>query len=198
APFEKEAQGLAFLLAETFHERRAQATAEALLILSNEKALASSLEHYPDKTQQAVAMARQRLETAGIDWRSAPIEARYLSVASIQRAVTIELAPPGETFSDRLDRVLTHKIWGTLIFIVVMTLMFQSIFTFARIPMDALQTAVDWLGGAVARMIPPGDLNSLLVDGVIAGVGAVIVFLPQILLLFLFIGFLEDTGYMAR
>ena len=79
-----------------------------------------------------------------------------------------------------------------------MTLMFQSIFTFARIPMDALQSGVDWLGHAVGGLIPPGDLNSLLVDGVIAGVGAVIVFLPQILLLFLFIGFLEDTGYMAR
>ena len=76
--------------------------------------------------------------------------------------------------------------------------MFQSIFTFARIPMDALQTGVDWLGGAVGRLVPPGDLNSLLVDGMIAGVGAVVVFLPQILLLFLFIGFLEDTGYMAR
>jgi ferrous iron transport protein B len=76
--------------------------------------------------------------------------------------------------------------------------MFQSIFTFARIPMDALQSGVDWLGARVADMIPPGDLNSLLVDGVIAGVGAVVVFLPQILLLFLFIGFLEDTGYMAR
>ncbi|PYI89027.1 MAG: ferrous iron transport protein B, partial [Verrucomicrobia bacterium] len=101
-------------------------------------------------------------------------------------------------FSDKLDRILTHKIWGTIIFIAVMTLMFQSIFTFARIPMDALQSAVAWLGTAVGGSIPPGDLNSLLTDGVIAGVGAVIVFLPQILLLFLFIGFLEDTGYMAR
>ena len=79
-----------------------------------------------------------------------------------------------------------------------MMLMFQSIFTFARIPMDALQSLVDWVGGVVGGLIPPGDLNSLLVDGVIAGVGAVVVFLPQILLLFLFIGFLEDTGYMAR
>ena len=119
-------------------------------------------------------------------------------MAAIQRAVTTELAPPGETFSDKLDRVLTHKVWGTLIFLAIMTLMFQSIFTFARIPMDALQSGVDWLGGAVGSLIPPGDLNSLLVDGVIAGVGAVVVFLPQILLLFLFIGFLEDTGYMAR
>ena len=196
--FRIEATGLSNLLAETFQERRLQATAEALLLLSNEKALASSKEHYPQKIQDAVAAARKRLETHGIDWRGAPIEWRYARIAEIQQAVTAELAPPGETFSDKLDCVLTHKVWGTLIFIGIMTLMFQSIFTFAHIPMDALQAAVDWLGGAVGKLIPPGDLNSLLVNGVIAGVGAVVVFLPQILLLFLFIGFLEDTGYMAR
>ena len=196
--FRIEATGLAGLLAGTFQERRLQATAEALLLLSNEKALASSKEHYPQKIQDAVAAARKRLEMHGIDWRGAPIVWRYARIAEIHQAVTFEIAPPGETFSDKLDRVLTHKIWGTLIFIGIMTLMFQSIFTFAQVPMDALQAAVDWLGGAVGKLIPPGDLNSLLVDGVIAGVGAVIVFLPQILLLFLFIGFLEDTGYMAR
>jgi ferrous iron transport protein B len=196
--FRIEATGLADLLAATFQERRLQATAEALLLLTNEKALASSKEHYPQKIQDAVAAARKRLETHGIDWRGAPIEWRYARIAEMQQAVTSELAPPGETFSDKLDRVLTHKIWGTLIFIGIMTLLFQSIFTFAHVPMDALQAAVDWLGGVAGKLIPPGDLNSLLVNGVIAGVGAVIVFLPQILLLFLFIGFLEDTGYMAR
>jgi ferrous iron transport protein B len=196
--FKREADAIAGLLAQTFRERRTQAAAEALLILSNEKALASSLEHYPDAVQKAVAAARQRLEQTGVDWRGTPIEARYTKVAAIQQSVTTEIAAPGETFSDRLDRILTHKVWGTLIFIGIMTLMFQSIFTFARIPMELLQAGVDWLGGLVGRIIPPGQLNSLLADGVVAGVGAVIVFLPQILLLFLFIGFLEDTGYMAR
>ncbi len=196
--FRIEATGLADLLAETFKERRLQATAEALLLLSNEKALASSKEHYPKKIQDAVAASRKRLEAHGIDWRGAPIEWRYARVAEIQQAATAEFAPPGETLSDKMDRVLTHKIWGTLIFIGLMTLMFQSIFTFAKIPMDALQFIVDWAGTLVGRLMPPGDLNDLLVNGVIAGVGAVIVFLPQILLLFLFIGFLEDTGYMAR
>ena len=129
------------MLARTFHERRAQASAEALLILSNEKALASSLQHYPAPIQEAVAAARGRLDAAGVDWRGATIEGRYLGVAAIQRAVTTELAPPGENFSDKLDRTLTHKVWGTLIFLAIMMLMFQSIFTFARIPMDALQSA---------------------------------------------------------
>lgn len=196
--FRIEATALADLLAETFQERRLQATAEALLLLSNEKALASSTAHYPPKIQDAVAAARKRLEAQGIDWRGAPIEWRYARIAEIQQAVTSEVAPPGETLSDKLDRVLTHKVWGTLIFVGIMALMFQSIFTFAHYPMEALQAAVGWLGSIVGGLIPRGDLNSLLVDGVIAGVGAVIVFLPQILLLFLFIGLLEDTGYMAR
>ncbi len=197
-PFEKEAQGIADLLARLFHERHIQASAEALLILGNERALASSARHYPVAVQDAVVAARQRLEAADIDWRGVAIEGRYLSVSNLQQAVTTELSAPGETFSDKLDRVLTHKLWGTLVFVGIMLLMFQSIFTFARIPMDALQSGVDWLGNGVGKLIPPGDLNSLLSAGVIAGVGAVVVFLPQILLLFLFIGFLEDTGYMAR
>ncbi len=195
---QEEANLIAGLLAQAYPGRRAQAAAEAVLVLCNEKALASSLGHYPAGIAEAVLAARRRIEAAGADWRGAAIEARYVAVSAIERAVTVDLTPPGETLSDKLDRVLTHRTWGTLIFIGVMTLMFQSIFTFARIPMDALQNGVDWLGGAVGRLIPPGDLNSLLVDGVIAGVGAVVVFLPQILLLFLFIGFLEDTGYMAR
>lgn len=196
--FRIEAQKLADLLAETYRERKLQATAEALLILTNEKALASSSAHYPQNIQDAVTGARARLEAQNVDWRGAPIEWRYARIAEIQRAVTTELAPPGETLSDKLDRVLTHKVWGTLIFVAVMALIFQSIFSFAKVPMDALQAIVGWFGGVVGRLIPAGDLNSLLVDGVIAGVGAVVVFLPQILLLFLFIGFLEDTGYMAR
>jgi ferrous iron transport protein B len=193
-----EAAALAALLDRVYPERRAQAPAEALLILSSERALASSGEHYPAEIQQAVAAARQRLEALGVDWRGATIEGRYATVSELQQAVTTERGQPGETFSDRLDRILTHKVWGTLIFIGIMLLMFQSIFTFARLPMEALQSALDWLGQGLGKLIPPGDLNSLLVDGAVAGVGAVVVFLPQILLLFLFIGFLEDTGYMAR
>jgi ferrous iron transport protein B len=197
-PFVKEAAIIAALLTAHFRERRRQAAAEALLILSNEKALASSLEHYPAPIQQAVDASRKRLDAAGVQWRSAAIEARYASVTAISQNAVTETLQEKETVSDKLDRVLTHKIWGTLIFITVMALMFQSIFTFAQLPMRLLQTGVGSLGGLIAHFVPPGDLHSLLVDGVVAGVGAVVVFLPQILLLFMFIGLLEDTGYMAR
>jgi ferrous iron transport protein B len=197
-PFRIEAMKLADLLAETFQERRNQATAEALLILSNEKALASSAAHYPQKIQDAVTAARQRLDAQSVDWRGAPIEWRYARVGEIQRAATTDLSLPGETLSDKLDRVLTHKVWGTLIFIVIMTVIFQSIFTFAGYPMHWLEGGVGWIGNLIGGWIPPGDLHDLLINGVVAGVGAVVVFLPQILMLFMFIGFLEDTGYMAR
>ena len=131
--FESEANALAELLAESPLSETHRTAAEALLILSNEKALSSSAKHYPQKVVVAVTAARRRLEAAGIDWRGAAIEARYLRVAEIQRGATVESDSPGETFSDRLDRVLTHKVWGTLIFLAIMMLIFQSIFTFAKV-----------------------------------------------------------------
>ena len=94
--------------------------------------------------------------------------------------------------------MVTHKVWGTLIFVAIMALMFQSIFSFAATPMQLMEAVVDWAGTQVSRWIPPGDLADLFNNGIVKGVGAVVVFLPQILLLFLFIGLLEDTGYMAR
>jgi ferrous iron transport protein B len=193
----EEARQIAVLLEDPTHTA-ARTQAEALLILGNEKALSSSLRHFPEEVSRAVTAARERLERAGVDWRGVAIENRYARVSEIQARTTRELGAPGETFSDKLDRYLTHKIWGTVAFVLVMALMFQSIFTFAHWPMDLLQTAVDWVGELVTAQMPPGELRSLLVDGVVAGVGAVVVFLPQILLLFMFIGFLEDTGYMAR
>ena len=100
--------------------------------------------------------------------------------------------------SDKLDRIVTHKFWGMLIFVAVMALMFLSIFSFAQMPMELLQWLFGVVGSLVGHSMPQGDFRSLLVTGVVGGVGAVVVFLPQICLLFLFIGLLEDTGYMAR
>jgi ferrous iron transport protein B len=196
--FAEEIEQLSRQLKKTFPERRFSYRAKALLLLSDEKVLRNSNGFYPAAVHQAVEAARERLESREIDWRSVAIEARYARIAQVQQSVTTELAPVHQTFSDKLDRVLTHKYWGMLIFVALMALIFQSIFTYAKWPMEQLTTGVDWLGGLVGGLIPPGDLNSLLVNGVIKGVGAVVVFLPQICLLFLFISLLEDTGYMAR
>jgi len=142
ATFSREVDSIAHLHARTSPACATDSGAEALLILSDENALVSSPEHYPRDTEQAVTAARQRLESAGLDWRSAAIEARYARVAEIHRDVTTEITRTEETFSDKLDCIVTHRVWGTLIFVGVMTLMFQSIFTFARIPMEAIQSAV--------------------------------------------------------
>ncbi len=197
-PYGQEIALIAGLLKEMFDQRHTSADAEALLLLTDDRVLASHPEQYPAQLREEVARARLRLEAAGEDWRSKAIEARYARIAAIQQAVTKEEFQNHETFSDRLDRVITHRVWGTAIFVLIMAVIFQSIFTFAEYPKSWLENGVSLVGEWVGRILPPGDLHSLLVDGVIAGVGAVIVFLPQILMLFLFIGLLEDTGYMAR
>jgi ferrous iron transport protein B len=101
-------------------------------------------------------------------------------------------------FSEKIDRVLTHRFFGLLILVGVLLLVFQTIFSWATLPMDLLESGFGAFGEFVKTNLPEGVLNDLLVDGVIAGVGGVLIFLPQILLLFLFISILEDTGYMAR
>mgnify|MGYP003334376803 FL=1 len=196
--FVTELNALSTALTKAFPQRGTSPHAEALLLLSDEKALASGSAHYATELSAAVTAARSRLEGAGVDWRTAAIEARYARIADVIAATVTEESVVRETLSDRLDAVFTHKVWGLVIFVGLMALMFQSIFSFAKIPMEFLSNTLDAFGGWVGGLMAPGDLNDLLVNGVIKGVGAVVVFLPQILLLFLFISLLEDTGYMAR
>ena len=197
AAFVAEIDTVAATLPRTSRQPEGAVRAEALLALCDEKFLSAD-SGMPAEARRAVAAGRQRLEAAGIDWRSLPIEARYARLAELHRGAILEAGGPEETFSDRLDRIVTHKVWGMALFLAIMALMFLTIFTFAQWPMDLLQGMFQALGDFVGRLIPPGDLQSLLVKGVIQGVGAVVVFLPQICLLFFFIGLLEDTGYMAR
>ena len=196
--FGREAQGISARLQSLYPHRQRLADAEALLLLSDDKVFNSHRDLYPADLLESVQAARKRLEAVQVDWRSAAIEARYARVFAIAHHVTVETVQLGETFSDRMDRILTHRVWGLLLFVGIMALMFQTLFSFARIPMDALQAVVDHTAALVAELMGPGDLQSLLTGGVIKGVGAVVVFLPQICLLFLFIALLEDTGYMAR
>ena len=97
-----------------------------------------------------------------------------------------------------IDHILTHKIWGFPVFIFFMWLMFQTTFTLGNYPMDWIDAGVGYLGDFISSVMPAGALHDLIVDGIIGGVGGVIVFLPNILILFFFISLMEDTGYMAR
>ena len=125
-------------------------------------------------------------------------EIRYRMIENIVHAVVRRAE--GETcgVSEKLDRVLTHRVWGLLAFMGVMAFVFQSIFSWAQIPMSWISRTIERFSVFLEKVLPDGALQSLLVDGVIAGVGNVVVFLPQIMLLFFFIAFFEDTGYMAR
>lgn len=97
-----------------------------------------------------------------------------------------------------IDDVLSNKYLGFPIFFLILYVMFQTTFSLGQYPMDWIESAVSWLGEQASALMPEGPLRSMLVDGVIGGVGAVIVFLPQILILYFFISLMEDSGYMAR
>jgi len=146
----------------------------------------------------AVDAAHAAVEAAGLSARSLEAESRYGWIADVvDRAVTYT-ATGKRTVTDRIDAVVLHRVGGPLIFVALMALVFQSIFSWAEPLIGWVESLFAGLGASVAAAMPAGDLNSLVVDGVIAGVGSVLVFLPQITILFLFIGILEDSGYMAR
>ncbi|EGI77026.1 ferrous iron transporter B [Hylemonella gracilis] len=127
-----------------------------------------------------------------------------LSLPEAQREVRriLAVAAPGaaqfKRFNHRLDAVVMHPVWGLVLLAGLLFLMFQAVFSWASVPMDAINDAMAWAGETLSAHMADGPLRSLLVDGVIAGVGGVLVFLPQILILFLFILVLEDSGYLPR
>ena len=118
--------------------------------------------------------------------------------ASIAHEVVHESAMPQKTKSERVDRIFLHRWLGPLILVAVMVFMFQAVFSWAEPAMHLIDALFGAIGAAVKGMMSEGPLRSLLVDGVIGGVGSVLVFLPQIIILFLFIALLEDSGYMPR
>ncbi|GGH12983.1 ferrous iron transport protein B [Mucilaginibacter phyllosphaerae] len=103
-----------------------------------------------------------------------------------------------ESVSNKIDKVLTHKVFGFVIFIGVLLFMFQSIFAWSEYPMSLIEAGFVWIEGILRNVLPAGPLANLLIDGVVAGLSGVLVFIPQIAILFAFISILEDTGYMSR
>ena len=110
----------------------------------------------------------------------------------------LDYATPARTLTQKVDRVLVHRVWGLLAFAAVMGTLFVSLFWLADPLMGGIESAVGWLGGLAASSLPEGPVRDLFVDGIVAGVGAVVVFVPQIAILFAFLAVLEDSGYLAR
>ncbi len=138
-------------------------------------------------------------EELGLSERTAPIEARYEWIRWVVRRVVTD--PEEDRLKDRtrrIDAVLLHRIWGPLFFLGCMGFMFELIYFVAAYPMAWIDAGFSALGGWAGAILPSGPLRGLLVDGILAGVGGVVVFLPQILILYFFLGLLQDSGYMAR
>jgi ferrous iron transport protein B len=145
-----------------------------------------------------LAEARARLSEAGCRVPAVEAKVRYAWARETLNGVVTQPPQRAVTFSDQLDRLLTHRFAGLLVFAFLMLVVFQAIYRWAVPFMDAIEAGQGAIAAGVEGLLGPGALRSLLVDGVIAGVGGVIVFLPQIVFLFLFIAILEDCGYMAR
>jgi ferrous iron transport protein B len=118
-------------------------------------------------------------------------------VQSILRALNLDRITPDETTA-KIDRVLLHPVVGPAILVLVLFLIFQAMFSWAAVPMEWIKVATVWFSAQIMQWLPDNWVRSLLVDGIIAGAGAVIVFLPQILILFGFILILEESGYLPR
>jgi ferrous iron transport protein B len=126
------------------------------------------------------------------------IFARYNFISEVFQQTVSHPDANDYKFSEKIDGILTHKVFGGLILAAILVFVFQTIFSWASLPMDLLEHGFGALGDSVRANMAEGLLTDLIVDGIIAGVGGVVVFLPQILLLFFFLSILEDTGYMAR
>ncbi|MGL4630441.1 MAG: ferrous iron transport protein B [Leadbetterella sp.] len=116
------------------------------------------------------------------------------------RLAKIQMYAPKEelSFSQRLDKILLHKVWGYLIFLGILFTIFQSVFLFSQWPMDIIDSGIAWLTTQVENVLPASKIRDLLTQGLIAGIGGVVIFIPQIAFLFAFISILEESGYMAR
>lgn len=179
--------------------------AEAVRLVSSNKALQGWQQllnngmngQYTNLTE-LVEAARRTLTERGIGCQSLESRLRYAWIDTICSAAVQETSTEDISISEKVDRVLTHRLAGPLAFVLIFAVIFQTIFSWAEVPMDAIEGGVAWTGEQVTNLMPDGVLEDLIVNGAIAGVGAILVFLPQILFLFFFLSLLEATGYMAR
>lgn len=168
------------------------------VISTRKKSTGSLLVAIESALQKPLEPARLKTDSNAISLSpKEALKARYQQIDQIlQRAKETPLEPSRVT--ETLDHIFLHPFWGTILLVAVLTFTFQAVFNGATIPMEWMEQGVNGVGNWLGQILPASWFRSLLVDGVIAGVGSVIVFLPQILLLFFILLLLEDSGYMAR
>jgi ferrous iron transport protein B len=138
--------------------------------------------------------------TAAQRWSASSVDEVLATQQEVRRIVSLAVSEPPDTLhnDDAIDRIVLHPLWGMLLLAFTLFMMFQAVFSWAAWPMDQIKAGVELLSQGVRQVLPEGVLSSLLTDGIIAGAGGVLVFLPQILVLFFFILVLEDSGYLPR
>ena len=154
--------------------------------------------HHLNDLPKKLDEAREQLAAQNLRVPTIETRVRYQWIREILTDVVIRPLHEKLTWSDRIDKVVTHRWWGLILFAAVMFIVFQAIYSWAEPGMALVEGVQGLASDSISSLLAPGVLRSLLVDGLIAGIGSVLVFLPQILLLFLFIGVLEDCGYMSR
>lgn len=160
----------------------------------------NSLEHFQISKEQQTTLKNLFV---GIEYDENKIQSfesleRYKSIQQIIESCVRLPHEKKVSFSTRIDKLLVHRIWGYAIFICILFVIFQSIFSLAEFPMNFIDETFTGFINIVRDFLPSGVLNDLIVKGVLAGIGGIIIFVPQIAMLFMFIAVLEDTGYMAR
>lgn len=197
---ETEADELAGMLTSShgLEAHAARTEAVALLGLPEGDHHAEGLRRWSPEIREHLSQDWENLSALGVDPATAVAEARYADIGRIVAHAVKEVGARPETTSEKLDRLFLHRFWGYAVFLGLMLVLFQAMFTWAEIPKSWIEAGVGWLAGALGKLLPAGDLHALLDAAVIGGVGTTLTFLPQILLMFLFISLLEDTGYLAR
>ncbi|SDC43266.1 ferrous iron transport protein B [Pedobacter soli] len=157
------------------------------------------LTFFTEKEQEEIEEIEQSNHFESAKIQAAETIARYKHLSTILADVVVDKGTEKKfSFSDKLDTVLTHKVWGFAIFLFILFVIFNAIFAWSSYPMDWIESGFGFITELGHEYLPAGMLTDLLLDGVIAGLGGIFVFIPQIAILFAFISILEDTGYMAR
>lgn len=175
----------------------------AIKLLENDAEVEKIISRLPDAKEiiehRNQAVARVKEET-GNDSETAVMDAKYGFIHGALKEAEYSTGRQKDTYRTThvIDAVLTNRYLGFPIFLLLLLLMFSATFTLGQYPMDWIEAGVEWLGNLISETLPDGPIKDMLIDGVVGGVGAVIVFLPQILILYFFISYMEDCGYMAR
>jgi ferrous iron transport protein B len=199
-PIRTEVEGLAESLARRSNGSTPRSRTEVMQLLLTPGGLHENraVSQFGPTLAGELADRRSKILASGLSLAEVEAQTRYAWIGEVVGLVTRRVRRPRRQMTELIDRVLTHRVIGMAIFLSLMAVCFQAIYSWAGPMMDAIEGLFGAAGASVSALVPAGALRSLMVDGVIAGVGAVLVFLPQILILFLCIAILEDCGYMAR